>query len=80
MTIPRVTHDQWNAGTRVDYEDIQRGDLIFWRSDPTAPDYISHVAIYLGDGQMLEAPRTGLNVRITSVRMDNFAGVVRVHA
>lgn len=80
VTIPRVTHDQWNAGTRVDYEDIQRGDLIFWRSDPTAPDYISHVAIYLGDGQMLEAPRTGLNVRITSVRMDNFAGVVRVHA
>lgn len=80
VTIPRVTHDQWNAGTRVDYEDIRRGDLIFWRSDPTAPDYISHVAIYLGDGQMLEAPRTGLNVRVTPVRMNNFAGVVRVHA
>lgn len=80
VSIPRVTHDQWNAGARVDYEDIQRGDLIFWRSDPTAPDYISHVAIYLGDGQMLEAPRTGLDVRVTPVRMNNFAGVVRVHA
>ncbi|MBE3001324.1 C40 family peptidase [Nocardiopsis sp. HNM0947] len=80
VTIPRVTHDQWNAGTRVDYEDMERGDLIFWRSDPTAPGYISHVAIYLGDGDMLEAPRTGLDVRVTPVRTENFAGVVRVHA
>ncbi|WP_116247899.1 C40 family peptidase [Nocardiopsis sp. FIRDI 009] len=78
VEIPRVTHDQWNAGERVDFEDAQRGDLLFWRSDPTAPDYISHVAIYLGDGMMLEAPRTGLNVRVTEVRTANFAGVVRV--
>lgn len=80
VSIPRVTHDQWNAGERVDYADIERGDLIFWRSDPTAPDYISHVAIYLGGGRMLEAPRSGLTVRVTDVRMANFAGVVRVHA
>ena len=80
VSIPRVTHDQWNAGTRVEWDDLRRGDLLFWRSDPTAPDYISHVAIYLGDGQMLEAPRTGLNVRVTSVRTDKYAGAVRVHA
>ncbi|MFI6575003.1 C40 family peptidase [Nocardiopsis sp. NPDC050513] len=78
VDIPRVTHDQWNAGERVDFEDAERGDLLFWRSDPTAPDYISHVAIYLGDGRMLEAPRTGLDVRVTEVRTANFAGVVRV--
>ncbi|CAM3855498.1 hypothetical protein GCM10009799_32500 [Nocardiopsis rhodophaea] len=79
VAIPRVTHDQWYAGERLEYKDAQRGDLIFWRNDPTAPDYISHVAIYLGDGKMLEAPRTGLNVRVTDVRMKNMAGVVRVH-
>ncbi|WP_431889326.1 C40 family peptidase [Nocardiopsis alba] len=78
VSIPRVTHDQWNAGPRVEWDDLQRGDLIFWRSDPTAPDYISHVAIYLGDGQMLEAPRTGLDVRVTPVRTENYAGAVRV--
>ncbi|GAB3707782.1 hypothetical protein GCM10028793_40450 [Nocardiopsis oceani] len=78
VSIPRVTHDQWNAGERIDYDDLQRGDLLFWRSDPTAPDYISHVAIYLGEGEMLEAPRTGLDVRVTSVRTDNYAGAVRV--
>lgn len=80
VTIPRVTHDQWNAGDKVEWDDLERGDLLFWRSDPTAPDYISHVAIFLGDGQMLEAPRTGLDVRVTSVRTDNYAGAVRVHA
>ncbi len=78
VSIPRVTHDQWNAGERVEWDDLERGDLLFWRSDPTAPDYISHVAIYLGDGQMLEAPRTGLDVRVTPVRTANYAGAVRV--
>lgn len=80
VAIPRVTHDQWHAGEHLGLEDAQRGDLIFWRNDPTAPDYISHVAIYLGDGKMLEAPRTGLDVRTTDVRTENLAGVVRVHA
>ncbi|WP_073375718.1 C40 family peptidase [Nocardiopsis flavescens] len=79
VDIPRVTHDQWNAGERVGFEDMERGDLIFWRSDPTAPDYISHVALYLGDGMMLEAPRTGLDVRVTPVRTAGYAGTVRVH-
>jgi len=79
VSVPRVTHNQWFAGEQVDYSEARRGDLIFWRTDPTAPDYISHVAIYLGEGRMLEAPRTGLDVRITDVRMDNMAGVVRVH-
>ncbi|MFC3995348.1 C40 family peptidase [Nocardiopsis sediminis] len=80
VAVPRVTHDQWYAGEQVDFADARRGDLIFWRSDPTAPDYISHVAIYLGDGRMLEAPRTGLDVRETDVRTANMAGVVRVRA
>jgi hypothetical protein len=79
VAVPRVTHDQWYVGEHLDYADARRGDLIFWRNDPTAPDYISHVAVYLGDGRMLEAPRTGLDVRITDVRTANMAGVVRVH-
>ncbi|MFD0774690.1 C40 family peptidase [Streptomonospora algeriensis] len=79
VSVPRVTHDQWFAGEQLDYADARRGDLIFWRNDPTAPDYISHVAIYLGDGRMLESPRTGLSVRVTDVRTENMAGVVRVH-
>jgi cell wall-associated NlpC family hydrolase len=78
VTLPRVTHEQWTTGPQIDYEEARRGDLLFWRSDPQQPDYISHVALYLGDGQMLEAPRRGEVVRVTDVRFSNFAGVVRI--
>lgn len=80
IAVPRVAADQWNAGQRIDYEDAQRGDLLFWRTDPTAPDRISHVAIYLGDDRMLEAPRRGDVVKISSVRSANMAGAVRILA
>ncbi|QVQ53739.1 C40 family peptidase [Spiractinospora alimapuensis] len=80
VTVPRVAADQWGAGERIEYEDAERGDLLFWRSDPTAPNRISHVAIYLGDDQMLEAPRTGSVVKYSDVRFANMAGVVRVTA
>lgn len=79
VAVPRVTHDQWWAGEHVELADAKRGDLIFWRSDPTAPDYISHVAIYLGDDKMLEAPSSGDVVKVSDVRTAKLAGVVRVH-
>jgi peptidoglycan DL-endopeptidase CwlO len=43
----------------------QPGDLLFW-----GPGGSEHVAMYLGGGQMIEAPSTGYTVHITSVRMD----------
>ena len=42
---------------------MQRGDLIFY-----GPGASQHVAIYLGDGQMLEAPSSGSTVQISPVR------------
>jgi peptidoglycan DL-endopeptidase CwlO len=59
VRMPRVTHQQWVTGPQVSLAQAQPGDLIFWRLDPTNPGYISHVAIYWGDGKMIQAPRTG---------------------
>ncbi|SDI82594.1 C40 family peptidase [Nonomuraea jiangxiensis] len=78
VRMPRVTHQQWVTGPQVDLAHAQPGDLIFWRLDPTNPDYISHVAIYWGNGKMIQAPRTGDVVKISSVYTRNLAGVVRV--
>ncbi|MFI6500493.1 C40 family peptidase [Nonomuraea typhae] len=78
IRVPRVTHQQWVAGPQIPYSQAQPGDLIFWRHDPTNPGYISHVAIYLGNGKMLQAPRTGDVVKVSPVGMRNFAGVVRI--
>jgi cell wall-associated NlpC family hydrolase len=78
VRMPRVTHQQWLAGPQVPLAQIQPGDLIFWRLDPTNPGYISHVAIYWGDGKMVVAPRTGDVVKIAPVSTRNLAGIVRV--
>ncbi|HEX4816191.1 MAG TPA: C40 family peptidase [Nonomuraea sp.] len=78
VRMPRVTHQQWVTGPQVPLSQAQPGDLLFWRHDPTNPGYISHVAIYWGDGKMLHAPRTGDVVKIAPVSTRNLAGVVRV--
>ena len=50
---------------------------MFWRTDPTAPNYISHVAIYLGNGQMIQAPQPGQNVEVVPAAFGSgFAGIV----
>ncbi|MEV0968997.1 C40 family peptidase [Microtetraspora glauca] len=78
VRMPRVTHQQWATGPQVPLSQAQPGDLLFWRNDPTNPNYISHVAIYWGNGKMLHAPRTGDVVKIAPVYTRNLAGVVRV--
>ena len=60
--------------------DLRPGDLLFFHTDPTAPNYISHVAIYLGNGQMLQAPEPGKNVEVVPADFGaGFAGAVRVY-
>jgi peptidoglycan DL-endopeptidase CwlO len=58
---------------------LQAGDLLFYHTDPTAPGYISHVAIYLGNGKMLQAPEPGMDVEIVPVDLgSDFAGAIDV--
>ncbi|WP_318272367.1 C40 family peptidase [Microbispora triticiradicis] len=78
VRMPRVTYQQWVTGPQVPLSQAQPGDLLFWRNDPTNPGYISHVAIYWGNGKMLHAPHTGDVVKIADVYTRNLAGVVRV--
>ena len=62
--MPRVAVDQARTGPMVPVAQLQPGDLLFYHTDPTAPTYISHVAIYLGHDMMLQAPRPGLDVEV----------------
>jgi cell wall-associated NlpC family hydrolase len=81
VVMPRVAADQARTGPAVPVKDLQPGDLLFYHTDPTAPDYISHVAIYLGNGRMLQAPQTGMNVEIVPADLsvsDGFAGAIEV--
>ena len=78
IRMPRVSQQQWFAGPHINYADARPGDLLFWHNDPTDQSDIDHVAIYAGNGMMLEAPHTGDFVKYVPVGMTNFAGVVRV--
>ena len=65
-----LTHSsrvQYGEGLQVPLSDVQPGDLVFWSEDGTQSG-IYHVAMYLGDDQMIEAPTFGMTVRVTSMR------------
>lgn len=64
VKLPRTSETQWNVGTEVPLEEARPGDLLFGNWQAGGP---GHVAIYLGDGQMIHAPTTGDVVRIGSV-------------
>jgi cell wall-associated NlpC family hydrolase len=78
--MPRVAADQARTGMAVPVGKLAAGDLLFYHTDPTAPGYISHVAIYLGNGWMIQAPQPGMNVEVVPASFDSqFAGAVRVY-
>jgi cell wall-associated NlpC family hydrolase len=76
--LPRTAQEQWLAGPHVSYADAQPGDILAWAGDSSAPGYVTHVAIYLGNGQMISAPHTGATVGISSVYTSGLLGAVRV--
>jgi cell wall-associated NlpC family hydrolase len=80
IAIPRNSSAQYTALPRVSRSDLERGDLVFWATDTSNPGTIHHVALYLGDGQILEAPESGVRIRITSMRWTGFIGGVRPSA
>ena len=84
IAIGGTSRDQWwlNRNKRVSAGDLQPGDLLFWGSDRSDYMSITHVAIYIGNGQMIEAPDRGSNVMISGARTQSstYFGAVRPSA
>ena len=78
ILMPRTAAEQFLTGQHIPLTSAAPGDLLFWTYDPNDPGFVDHVAIYLGNGMMVVAPHTGLNVEVVPVPTDNMAGVVRV--
>ena len=55
VTIPRDTYEQWAALPHIASSAIQPGDLLYY-------DGVGHVAIYVGNGYIIDAPQTGMDV------------------
>jgi cell wall-associated NlpC family hydrolase len=67
IDLPRVSWQQFQAGGHVPVKQAQPGDLLFYATDPNDPATIHHVMLYMGDGQMVEAPYSGESVRVRPV-------------
>lgn len=67
VRIPKYTQTQYaQAGVHVPLSQAQPGDLVFWGNGRN-PDSIHHVALYLGDDQVIHAPKPGESVERTKI-------------
>ena len=66
VSIPRVTYDQWSALPHISQSALQPGDLLFYNGQ-------GHVSMYVGDGYIIDAPRTGLTVQKLPMNTDWYA-------
>lgn len=63
VSIPRVAKDQQKYCEKISFDELKPGDLVFWNSPAT------HVALYIGEGKIIESPRTGLKVRSRYIKI-----------
>ena len=71
VSMPHSAEWQYNQFPHVSRDDLQPGDLVFFGSP------IHHVGIYVGNGQMLDAPHTGTVVQIRTMLRNDYAGAAR---
>jgi peptidoglycan DL-endopeptidase CwlO len=65
--LPHYSVAQYEMTEHVPVSQARPGDLIFYANNTSNPGSIHHVAIYIGGGQMIEAPHTGAQVRVSSI-------------
>ena len=63
IKLPHYSGSQYNMGRKIPTAQMRRGDVVFY-----GPNGSQHVAIFLGNGQMIEAPYTGSVVKISPLR------------
>jgi len=62
ISLPRVAQDHYDRTAELGPGNpVEPGDLIFFG---TGPSDVTHVGIYVGNGQMVDAPHTGADVRV----------------
>ncbi|HTW21772.1 MAG TPA: NlpC/P60 family protein [Mycobacteriales bacterium] len=71
------TGDQWNEGAHVSRSELRPGDLVFFATNTSDPSTIHHVGMYVGGGEMVDAPYTGVDVRYDSIDRPDYIGAVR---
>lgn len=69
INLPRISAAQARVGKRIGLDQLQVGDLVAW-DNSARNGGADHVAIYAGDGKIIEAPRPGIGVRVRALGKD----------
>ncbi|WP_030955426.1 C40 family peptidase [Streptomyces sp. NRRL S-481] len=69
--IPRTSQEQWKRLKPVPLSELRPGDLVVYFPEAT------HVALYLGDGMVVQAPRPGARVKVSPIAANPLLGAVR---
>lgn len=69
--IPRTSQEQWARLPRIPLKDLRPGDLVIYFPEAT------HVAMYMGEGMVVQAPRTGEKIKISPIASNPILGAVR---
>ncbi len=80
IALPHYSGYQYYKGARISKGNLQPGDLVFYANNTSDPSTIHHVAMYIGNDQMIEAPFTGSWVRIMPMRWSSYIGAARPYA
>jgi cell wall-associated NlpC family hydrolase len=77
VQLPRISADQARAGVAVPLRQLRAGDLVAW-DNSSRNNGADHIAIYIGGGMIVEAPRPGTSVRVRKLGSNEGARGVRV--
>jgi hypothetical protein len=71
LDMPRHSRTQYDAGNTIDRSDLQKGDLVFFATHGNGK--VSHVGVYIGNGQFIHAPSRGKKIRVDFLSDEYFA-------
>jgi cell wall-associated NlpC family hydrolase len=69
--IPRTSQEQWARLPRIPLSELRPGDLVIYFPEAT------HVALYVGDGMVVQAPRPGTKIKVSPIAANPLLGAVR---
>jgi cell wall-associated NlpC family hydrolase len=74
IAIPRTSEEQYNWATPVSLSQLEPGDFVFFEGSDGSMTAPGHVGMYIGGGLMIDAPYTGVDVRIDSIWQKGIVG------
>jgi len=78
ISLLHYTGAQWDNGIHVSRDQQQPGDLVFFATNTNDPNTIHHVGIYIGNGQMIDAPATGEQIGVHNAFRPDYIGAVHL--